>query len=87
MEIQEIWKDIVWYEWLYKVSNYWNILSLNYRKTKNSKLLIPWTTNVWYKKVDLSSNGFTRTISIHRLVALAFICNNENKDEVNHIDW
>ena len=28
IKINEIWKDIVWYEWLYQVSNLWNVRTL-----------------------------------------------------------
>lgn len=28
---QEIWKDVVWYEWLYQISNLWRVKSLNYK--------------------------------------------------------
>jgi hypothetical protein len=33
---EEIYKDIVWYEWLYQISNLWNVKSLE-RQTFNGK--------------------------------------------------
>lgn len=36
--------------------------------------------------VNLSLNGFTKKLYVHRLVAEAFIPNLANKVEVNHID-
>jgi len=39
-----------------------------------------------YLKVKLCTNGKEKTISVHRLVALAFISNPLNKREVNHIN-
>lgn len=39
-----------------------------------------------YQSVSLEVNGKGFQISIHRLLALAFIPNPENKAQVNHID-
>ena len=39
-----------------------------------------------YKRVALYINGKPRTRSVHRLVAIEFIPNPENKREVNHKD-
>ena len=39
-----------------------------------------------YEKIILKSKQKTKMLSIHRLVALAFIPNPENKPQVNHID-
>lgn len=39
-----------------------------------------------YEIVDLYKNGKRKTVRVHRLVAEAFIPNNDNKPEVNHID-
>ena len=44
------------------------------------------TTNRGYKRISLSINGKHERWSIHRLVALLFIPNPEQKLEVNHID-
>lgn len=83
----EIWKDVIWYEGKYQVSNIWNVMSLNYNHTWKPKLLIPWTNSHWYKIVILSSNNLKKNFSVHRLVALAFIENTYNKETVNHINW
>ena len=80
-------KDIVWYEWLYQVSDKWNIKSLNYNHTWKEKILKKWSSKRWYYYVVLSKNKKTKTLSIHRLVAKAFILNKENKPEVNHKNW
>lgn len=39
-----------------------------------------------YEKVVLQKNKFRKTLSVHRLVAIAFIPNPNNYPQVNHID-
>lgn len=43
-------------------------------------------SNTGYASVALYNNGFVKRLSIHRLVAEAFIPNPQNKPEVNHKD-
>ena len=87
---KEIWKDIVWYEWRYQVSNLWNVKSLSkiYKwGSKKDKKLKPSKRKDWYCMVKLYKDNNTKTIKIHRLVADTFIPNIENKETVNHINW
>ena len=78
---------------MYQVSNYGNVKSLA-RQRRNSKglymqkekLLSLTNTSTGYKKVELVKNGKKKSYKVHRLVAMAFIDNPENKPEVNHID-
>lgn len=44
------------------------------------------TTDKGYKAVLIRDNGKERTVFVHRLVALAFVPNPDNKPQVNHID-
>lgn len=75
----EIWKDIIGFDGKYKISNYGNV--------KNSlKLMTPQLTHQGYLKIRLSNNGVVKGYFIHRLVAIAFIDNNQNKRCVNHKD-
>ena len=53
---------------------------------RNEKWLKPVPDGDGYPRVHLCVNGIKRKWQIHRLVALAFIANNDNKPTVNHID-
>jgi hypothetical protein len=82
----EIWKDIVGYEGLYQVSNLGNVKSCNFHREKREKLLNPDVDKLGYKRVRLYHNSKSKKFQIHRLVALMFIPNPENKPFINHID-
>lgn len=84
----EIWKDIKEYEEIYQVSNYGNVRSKTHirvnGKDKNhtcvskGKLLRPGKDSNGYMIVVLSKNGKTKSYRVHRLVAEAFIYNDNN---------
>ena len=81
---QEIWKDIKNYEGKYKVSNYGNLKTFTY--DKKGKLMKPQQDKKGYMQILLYKNGKSKTRKVHRLVAETFIPNNENKEQVNHIN-
>jgi len=55
--------------------------------SEKSKIFLQFSYNKHgYRRVGLYSNGRTRTINVHRLVAETFIPNPENKPCVNHIN-
>lgn len=82
----EVWKDIPNYEGLYQVSNLGNVKSLNYKKKGISKELKPVLYFGKYKSVSLFKNQIKKVFLVHRLVAITFIPNNEDKPFVNHKD-
>lgn len=86
----EIWKDIKGYENIYQVSNLGNVRSLDrIDKYKNrplkGKLIKPYNNN-GYSIAKLWQNNKYKMLSIHRLVAIAFIDNIYKKPCVNHIN-
>ncbi len=90
----EIWKDITWYEWLYQISNFWRVKSLEryiinslWRKCFIKERILRITINKWYECINFTINNKTHSKKIHRLVAKSFIINPENKSDVNHINW
>lgn len=87
---QEIWKDVSGYEGMYQISNFGRVKSLE-RMVKHPKkgLMILHgrilkQNNGRYPYVIFLKNRICKTIKIHRLVAIAFIENNQNKPFVNH---
>lgn len=85
--MKEIWKDIEGYEGYYQVSNLGNVRRLNkdYRSAKY-KYLKPKIEKNGYLRVCLYKKTIHKFYSIHRLVALTFIPNPDNKPTVNHIN-
>jgi hypothetical protein len=52
-------------------------------------ILIPSLLGKGYRKIharDPNKNNFVTKIAVHRIVALAFHCNSQNKSDVNHKD-
>ena len=77
----ESWADIKGYEGIYQVSDYGrikNIVSGKLRKLVEDK--------DGYYQVKLYKNGRSTTKKVHRLVASAFIKNDQNYPLINHKD-
>ena len=90
MTESEVWKDVVGYEGLYKVSNKGNVFSVARKDTIGRKCggrtLTPRPHPDDYLQVTLYKDGIRKHKMIHRLVADAFIANPKNFLEVNHLD-
>lgn len=83
--IKEIWKDIPNYERKYKASNLGRIKTLNFKKTGKEKIMSIQTTGN-YNHIILHKNGKKKNFSIQKLIALTFIPNPNNYNEINHKD-
>ena len=94
---KEIWKDITGFEGLYIISSHGNIKSLGrqIRQVRSDgsvrvrhykgRILKPVTNRLGYLMIMLR-NEKQKNCSVHRLVALTFLPNPDNKPEVNHKD-
>ena len=85
----EVWKDVPGYEGLYQVSSTGNVKSLpkmcGFRKDKG-KILSSFINMNGYELVTLCKNNNQKHFQVHRLVAMAFIPNINNKPQVDHIN-
>lgn len=92
--IEEIWRDIVGYEGLYKISNLGRVKSLDrvikYKTGRLQKIKGKIKTikinNSGYAIVILYKNDIGTTFLLHRLVYFAFNPNADINLQVNHID-
>lgn len=87
----EEWKDVVGWEGCYKVSSLGRILSLGrfvmfhaYTKMIDPCLMQQHRGRNGYLSVTLKKNGKRKCISVHRLVAIAFIPNPNNYPCIDH---
>jgi len=78
----EIWKDIKDYENLYEVSNFGKV-----RRKRTQKIMSIYLNHKGYCKVSLSRKNKSKNHRVHRLVAIAFLENNNYNLEVNHKDF
>lgn len=89
----EIWKDIKDFENLYQVSSLGRVKSLqkevmNYMGLgiRKEKVLKPRINNSGYEYINLRKFKDPKSFMVHRLVAIAFVENPQNKPQVNHIN-
>lgn len=89
----EEWRDVAGYEGYYQVSNHSRLRSLDrvvmwngFPRKQPGKIMNNRTTRDDYITLDLCKEGKPKTFPLHRLIAIAFIPNPENKPEVNHIN-
>jgi len=77
----ETWKQIPSYEGLYAISDCGNVKSI-----RKNRCLKPTVDAKGYLYVSLCKSGEEIKYKIHRLVALSFIENPNNYDQVDHIN-
>lgn len=76
-----VWKDIIGYEGLYEVSDTGRVRNKITQRVFRCSL---GTTG--YHQVHLRKNSKPRTYLVHRLVAQAFLINENKLPQVNHVD-
>ena len=80
----EQWRDIDGYDGMYQVSDLGRVRS---RYSGEWKVMKQRKNRKGYLRLDLSRDGNRKNASVHRLVAQAFIPNNDdNKTQINHIN-
>lgn len=88
--MKEEWKPVKGYEGMYEVSSLGNIRSykgIGKKKTLNIVPRILKTINKdGYRVITLWEDKKYKRFAIHRLVAIAFILNPEEKPQVNHLN-
>lgn len=93
----ELWKDILDYEGLYQVSNTGRVRSIDRETTqlghKNIYTRIIRGQEIKQRKINsgycivrLCKDGVCKAVTVHRLVAIAFIGNKGSEFQVNHKD-
>lgn len=85
MSDKEVWKIIEKYP-NYMISNLGKIKSLNYKRTGKEQILKQSINGRGYYYVLISINNKYKNILIHKAVAEAFLENDNNYSDVNHID-
>ena len=85
--IEEIWRDVVGFEGVYKVSSLGNVARVRNGSLRQlKKCPAGGKHNCDYLYVSLTHRDKVRFSSVHRLVAEAFIPNPEGLPQVNHKD-
>ena len=85
----EIWKPIVGYDFNYQVSNFGEVkcVKINSKTGLTEEFILhKHRASKGYPYVRLYKGGKAKTTYIHRLIAIAFISNPNNKPEVDHIN-
>lgn len=84
-KLVEEWRPVVGFKGLYEVSDWGRLMSLNYRRTGEKKIMIGSLDKDGYRRFLLRKNGRRYYKRLNVLVAEAFIPNPENKPIVGHL--
>ena len=88
--MEEKWKFIPGYDGYYKASTLGQIKSIeriDCRGQKRKSMILKQRTDKdGYKVLSLSKKGKNRLYLVHRLIAITFIDNPNNKPQINHIN-
>lgn len=79
-------RDVKGYEGLYFVNEFGEIYSYPKKTRKGVRKMLAHKNKNGYLSIDLCKNGNIKKYSLHRIIALAFLDNIENKEQVNHIN-
>lgn len=90
----EVWKNVDGYDGMYQISNNGRVKSFQPRggdnngkvRTGKAHYLTPSLSTTGYFRVSLVTNNKKKDVKIHRLVAMAFLPNPDNKPYINHKD-
>lgn len=85
MSTSEVWRDVPGYEGLYEVSTLGNVKSIR-KQGSAGGIMKQQVDKKGYCIVALCKHGKYRHMSVHRLVALAFIPNHGEYPCINHKD-
>lgn len=83
----EVWKDVVGFEGLYKVSNFGRVRAIGHGLRRGCIMADKFNKLDGYMHLSLTKYGVPHHFVTHRLVAIAFIPNPDNKPTVNHKDF
>lgn len=86
----EVRRDIPWYEEVYQISSFWNVVRIGFELWQNwgrRKPVKPSLNTKGYLIIRLSIKNKEKSFLLHRLLAFTFIPKVVGKNFINHKDW